>query len=215
MGKKPAFRFHLIEIQRRFLYLLLCFLSTLLTCYCYSLELVYLFVKPFLSYEKPFIFTDLTGALYTLLKVSALTAVFLLLPVLFYHLWCFFMPSCYFTERRRFTLFLLSFLLLALWSICFASFFALPKICGFLLDFEIKGDQLSLELQPRIDSYISWSFRIFSFLLCFWELPLLFLLLFELNLLTGTIFSKGRRHVFCFSLLSSAFLSPQTFSANG
>ena len=74
---------HFTELRIRISYIFLSLLITFLTSSFFSLELIYLFVKPFLGLNKGFIFTDLTEALYTTLKICLIISFFFFLLLYF------------------------------------------------------------------------------------------------------------------------------------
>ena len=87
--------FYFAEIRYRFFYCVIGFLISFLSSYFYSLELLYLFARPFLHsnhhqvfFEKGFIFTNLTEAFHTTLKICFIWSSVFLLPVFFYQKGC-------------------------------------------------------------------------------------------------------------------------------
>ena len=100
---KIALNHHIMEVRLRSIYLVTSFLITFLMCYYYSLELIYLFVKPLLKYQNIFMFTDLTEALYTTITHCLLTTTFVILPFIVYQIWCFLIPSSFLCERNKLT----------------------------------------------------------------------------------------------------------------
>lgn len=202
---------HFTELRIRVSYIFLSLLITFLTSSFFSLELVYLFVNPFLGLDKGFIFTDLTEALYTTLKICLIMTFFVLSPFIFYQFWCFFTPSFYNFEKqkiRKLYFFVFSGLFFGFF---FEYFFILPSLFQFLLQYEIKSPLITLVLEARMSSYVKWSLHVFIIVEILFQIPTLFFLLFSLNLIKSEILSKSRKYWFFSFILSAAFLSPPDF----
>jgi sec-independent protein translocase protein TatC len=103
------FQHHLTEIKYRCFYLLLSALLTFCVCSNSQLELFYLIGKPFLEAHQTFIFLDLTEAFYTVLKLALVFTFVLWVPLFFYQVWGFLIPSCYKFQRKRITNYLFCF----------------------------------------------------------------------------------------------------------
>lgn len=208
MKQGSSFYYHWLEARDRISYLLLSLAITLCTCYVYSLELIFLYVKPFLSFERSFIFTDLTEALYVTLEICVISSLCLVFPFFCYQAWCFFAPSFYHLERRGWSLFLLTSTFFSLLALCSVYLFILPGIAAVLLQFEIKGQILTIQLEARIDSYVNWSSKIFLAVLVYGQLPLLSYIAFCLGVLSPDLLVRRRRVLLALSLLMAALLSP-------
>ena len=212
IGKKNTnFAYYFMDIRCRFFYLFLSFFLTFLTSYYCSMELIFLYVKPFLKYQRPFIFTELTEGLYITLNICTITSFFLSLPIICYTIWCFFIPSWFSYERRRYTLFFLLWIIFFFLSIVTIYYYILPHLYDFLLHYEIQKNIFTIQLEARINSYISWSLKALFLLSIFAQLPILCYLLYLLDILCPSFLSENRKYFFCFFLLTTAFLSPPEF----
>ena len=209
--KNTNFAYYFIDIRYRFFYLFLSFSFTFFTCYYCSIELIFLYVKPFLKYQKPFIFTELTEGLYITLKICTITSFFFSLPIICYTIWCFFIPSWFSYERRRYTLFFLLWIVFLFFSIITIYYYILPHLYDFLLHYEIQKNIFTIQLEARINSYVSWSLKVLFFLSTFTQLPILCYLFYLLDILCPLFLSENRKYFFCFFLLTVALLSPPEF----
>lgn len=212
-GGSPTWRasflyYHWLEAKNRISYLFLSFVITFSICYIYSLELIFLYVKPFLSFERSFIFTELTEALYVTLEICVISSLCLVFPLFCYQTWCFFVPSFYNLERRGWSLFLSISTLLSMFALLSVYLFILPAIAGVLLQFEIKSQILTIQLEARIDSYVNWSSKLFLAVLIYGQLPLLSYMAFCLGFLSPDLLIRGRRVLLALSMLIAALLSP-------
>lgn len=206
--QRSSLYYHLTESRDRSLFLLFSFVITLSLCYVHSLELIFLYVKPFLIFEKPFIFTELTEALYITLKICVISSLCVMSPLVCYQVWCFLVPSCYPHERRRWSNVLLSSNMLAAIGWLGVYMIVLPTLAAILLQFEIKTQLITIQLEARIDSYVKWSLQVFLAMGIVCQLPLLAYLAFQLGLFNSKVLSQNRRIAFVLFLLIAAFLSP-------
>ncbi len=209
VGKKNTnFIYYLMDIRYRCFYLILSFFFTFITCYYYCVELTYIFVNPFLKYHRPFIFTELTEALYITLKICTITSICLLFPIICYIIWCFFIPSCFSYERKNYTFFLLFWNLFFILSILTIYHNILPCLYDFLLQYEIQKNVFTIQLEARIDSYVNWSLKVLFLVSIFAQLPIFCYLLYQLEILRPSFISKNRKFLVCIFLLTAALLSP-------
>lgn len=200
--------YHFLELKLRLSYIIFSLFSTFLTCYYYCFEIIYVFTKPFLYYEKNFIFTDLTEAFYTSIQISFFFSFYLLIPLFLYQFWCFFIPSKFTDERKNINLTFFFVFIFLLASILIVYLCILPKLYRFLLNFQINTNLINIELQPRIKSYVELACKIFIFFTLFSQLPLVFFLLIKYKLLQVNTLAKNRVKIFFFILVVSSFISP-------
>ncbi len=198
-----------LEFKLRFFYFLLSFFGALLTSYYYQLEILYIIGRPFLELQQKFIFIDLTEAFYTILYVCSVLAIFITIPFFVYHLWSYFLPSCYISERKIINNFLLLLFVLLCFEIILVYIYIFPKICEFLLSFESrKSGLIIIQLSARIQSYVSLLINFFVFFLAVFQIPFFFLGLYYKKICTSYDLCKNRKIIFFIFLLISAFISP-------
>jgi sec-independent protein translocase protein TatC len=206
--KVSSLSYYFAETKDRLVFTLLSLGLTISLCYIYSIELIFLYVKPFLGFEKPFIFTELTEAFYITLKICTASGLYIMLPFVCYQGWCFFVPSCYCHERRKWTTVLMLSNALAVLGWVVVYFIVLPKLSAILLQFEIKKLFLTIQLEARISSYIMWSLQVFFIVGAACQLPLASYLAFQAGVFDPKTLSKNRRVVFLGSMIMAALLSP-------
>lgn len=214
----PNINHHLFEIKSRLFYLIFSTLCTFLILYHFKIEIVYIIGKPFVELQQTFIFLELTEAFYTLLKVSTILTFLLLVPFFFYHFWSFFIPSFYQMERSRVNFIFSLFVCLWISEILFTYFILLPKICNFLISFEMISESnnygfslnplISVEFTARLESYVKLIVKISSLFFFLFQIPLCICLLYSKKLLDVSSLYNNRKILSIFSLLLSAFLVP-------
>ena len=206
--KNTNFIYYFIDIWYRIVYFFFSFLLTFIVCYHYYVDLTYLYVKPFLKYHKVFIFTELTEPLYVTLKISTITTICVLFPMVWYMIWCFFIPSCFYSERNNYTFFLLFWNVFFIWTIYTSYYNVLPHLFDFLVQYEIERYLFSIQLEARIGSYLSWSLKVSFMLSILAQLPLLSYFLYRLEILCPSFLSQNRKFLIFIFLLTAALLSP-------
>lgn len=210
--------YHLLELKWRLFYLIFSAICTFIMCYNYQIEIVYVIGKPFLELQQTFIFLELTEAFYTLLKISTILTGLVLIPLCVYQIWSFFIPSFYEIERTSINLFFLLFLFFFVNEVLFTYFLVLPKICHFLISFEMTSQVtqsgfhidpvISVEFTAQIGSYVKLIVKICSILLFLFQIPLCVCFLYSKRILHVSSLYCNRKFLSLFSLLLSAFIVP-------
>lgn len=199
---------HFREIKIRILYLFLSFLFTVITTLWFSLELIYIFVYPFLYYERQFICTQLTEPLWSTLQICMWTSFYLFFPLSIYQMLSFFLPTCYSSEKRKLIAISLWFLFLWNVSLLMCHFYLAPKVWHVLLNYQVSCSVVSIQLETRISSYIDNASHLFGLTILFFQTPLLLFLFLEKGLVNATSLSRNRVQVSLLFLLAASLLSP-------
>lgn len=207
-----------MEIRFRIFYLSISCIITILMSYSHQIELIHLFGRPLYELYTKFIFLELTEAFYTILEICIMMTLVVMTPIIIYQLWSFFIPSSYFFQRKRTNRLILCFCFLFLLEICCIYSYIFPKLCMFLISFEMTGvtstiiekskSVISIELTARIQSYVKFLSRLFLFLLSVLQIPFIFYILYRKDLITCYELCRVRKFLFFSSILVSAFISP-------
>ena len=212
---ESLFSLHLLEIQYRALYFFLSFLITFLIGMQQCSSLTHLMCSPF-SFGTDscsfFIFTHVYEGLYATLHVDLIYTSLFCTPVFFYHLYSFFIPSCYQRERTIINWILFVVFLLFICSLYTAAFFVLPKILHFFRQFQHSSPSLEIQLQARIAPAVRWSCTTFLLTALFFQIPVIFGIVLKWGMISRTFLREKRKHAFFFILLIASFLSPPDVS---
>lgn len=215
--------YHLIELRQRLIYSLMGFSAAFILCYTYSEEIFRFLVQPLaiLLHEKGhhrLIYTGLTEAFLTYMKVAAFAAAFLSFPVVASQVWMFIAPGLYREERKIFVPLLIATPILFLVGAAFAYYLIFPAAYAFFLSFETPGStgQLPLQLEAKVNEYLSFVMRlIFAFGVSF-ELPVLLTLLANIGMVTSRgLITKWRFAVVGIFLGAAMITPPDIFSMVG
>ena len=172
----------------------------------------YFFITPLMDFlTQPIeargvqiIYTAVSEALSTQLKVALMAGAVLASPVVFYELWSFFKPALYDHEIAAFRLIFFSALVLFLLGIVFCY----NVVYGLTLDFFlIAGENLATPMLS-IDKYVGF---LFSFLLPIgvaFELPVALYFTTRMGWTTYAKLARSRRYVLLAIVIVAAILTP-------
>jgi sec-independent protein translocase protein TatC len=182
---------HLKELRQRVVVVFCTVTIFTAIAYYFAEPLAFYLVRPiFLAAPeiKTLVYTHLTEAFVSYLKIAVLAGVAASFPIVCYELWMFVSPGLSRQEKR--TALKVSFWSTALFlaGIFFAYFVALPEILTFL----IGSTGMQLEAKPRLDSYLTFAARtVITFGLAF-EIPFLMVVAGRTGLVARKYFIEKR-----------------------
>jgi sec-independent protein translocase protein TatC len=160
-GRMPLLD-HLIELRNRLMWAFGAIIVAFLICYQFK-EVIYRFLAHPLAEiyagepGRKMIFTALTEAFFTYIKVSFWAAICLSFPVVAIQVWKFVAPGLYKNERKAFLPYLCATPLLFAMGASLAYFVVIPYAFRFFLSFETPGTDVSLPIvsEPKVNEYLS------------------------------------------------------------
>lgn len=223
----PVFDFHshVIALRSAVIKSVIFFMIASSVSYCFSKEILSCLVKPlaFLFEEMAktassstphrFIYTNLTEAFLTYIKISLFSGLVISFPFMALQGWKFITPGLYTYEKKFFKYLLVGTPLLFSAGALFAYFIVIPTAFTFFLSFESNIANIPLQLESKISEYITLMLRlIFAFGLSF-QLPIVLAGLSWLKLLSfQTLVSKWRWAVVGIALVSAVITPPDAIS---
>ena len=207
---------HLVELRRRLLYSAIAILLLFFVCYYFSADLYDFLVRPLADVlnerggNRRLIFTALHEAFFTYIKVAFFAALFISFPFIASQIWMFIAPGLYKNEKRAFLPFLVATPILFFLGGALVYYFIFPLAWKFFLSFEAMGGggDLPIQLEAKVDQYLSLVMRlIFAFGLTF-ELPVLMTLLARVGMVGSKGMKEKRKYAVVLAFVAAAILTP-------
>lgn len=206
---------HLSELRSRLVYCILIFILLFIVAYVFSQDIYNFLVQPLAqsfddSSNRRLIYTGLTEAFFTYVKLSFYTALFLSFPFLATQLYIFMAPGLYKKERKVLLPFLIACPVLFLIGAALVYYFIFPLAWTFFLGFESldHSTALDIQLETRVSEYLSLVIQlVFAFGIAF-QLPILLTLLARVGFLTSDTLKKNRKYALVIIVTLAAMLTP-------
>ena len=205
---------HMIELRKRLIYSLLSVIVGFTISYFFAPEIYGFLVRPLANATQGdthrLIYTGLTEAFLTYVKLALWMGCFLAFPMIATQIWMFVAPGLYKEERRAFLPFLIATPVFFLTGAAVAYYVVFPLAWKFFLSFELPptNGALPLQLEARVSEYLSLSMTvIFAFGMAF-ELPVILVLLARVGILSSTQLAQFRRYAIVLIFIVAAIITP-------
>jgi sec-independent protein translocase protein TatC len=204
---------HFIELRKRITLLMLFFIFSFIFSYNYIEEIYDFILLPLSNLQsidesKRIIYTNLTEAFTSYLKLSFFITLLCLFPYINWHIYRFVAPALYDKEKNIFNLLLLISPILFYLGAIFAYKLVLPLAFDFFMSFEQKSGNLPLILEAKISEYIKLSLRIILAFGFVFQVPVILVLLIKSNLLTLEDLRKNRKYAIVTFFIIGAVITP-------
>ena len=206
------FSSHLSELKTRIKFSLIVFIGLFIVFYLYAAQLYLMLAHPFLNADNTkasFIYTHLTEAFITEIKIALYAALFVALPIFIIQLYRFIAVGLFRKERRIALFYIASSIILFYGGVILVYYYIMPMAWSFFINYQNSFPQeLNLALNAKISEYLDLCLQ---FMLAFglaFQLPVLLILLCQLNLIKPVALAKYRRHAIVFIFLLAAILTP-------
>ena len=196
---------HLIELRLRLIYCLVALGVGMGISYPFAPRIFQILTEPLWEAGgRRMIYTGLTEAFLTYLKIAVVSGGILALPIILWQAWLFMRPGLHPHEQRSVWLIMLASPVLFLLGTSLAYFVVCPLAWDFFLSFETS----SLQLEARMSEYLSLILKLITaFGICF-QLPLVILGLFKMGMITLKTLTSKRKYAFLIIVIVAAILTP-------
>ncbi len=206
---------HVIELRKRLIWVILTMAIGTAACFGFVEHIYGFLVRPLAEAmgehgSQRLIYTGLTEAFFTYMKVAFFAGIFLTFPVLLTQIWLFVAPGLYKNERKAFLPFLMATPILFFLGGACVYFVVLPMAWPFFLSFQTSSSEtvLPIQLEARVSEYLDLIMTlIFAFGLCF-QLPVLLTLLGRAGIITADWLASMRKYAIIVVFVVAAFLTP-------
>lgn len=198
---------HLIELRKRLTNSLIAVGVGFFVCYYFKDWLFAILTKPLtdaLPKNSYLIYTGLTQAFFTYMKIALFASVILTSPFIMYQIWKFIAPALLPKEKKFVVPFVFFSTLLFLSGITFGYFVVLPPAFQFFVSFNNQY----LQAMISFNEYLSLFIR---FLLGFgisFQLPVVIFFLAKLGIVNDKMLSKYRKYSILMIFVTAAILTP-------
>lgn len=206
---------HLFELRKRLLWVIGVMVFGTAICFAFVDDIYSFLVQPLANSMNEndtnrLIYTGLTEAFFTYMKVAFFAGIFLTFPILLMQVWMFAAPGLYANEKRVFFPFLVATPILFFAGGALVYYVVLPMAWPFFLSFQSTGADtaLPIQLEARVSEYLDLIMTlIFAFGLCF-QLPVFLTLLGRAGAISPEFLAKQRKYAIIITFILAAFLTP-------
>lgn len=214
LPKQPIIE-HIAELRTRLMWCLLAFFVATGISYFFAAEIYAFLAKPLANAvvdegQRRMIYTSLTEAFFTYLKLACFAGFIASFPVIAYQLYRFLAPGLYAGEKRAMIPYLVAAPALFFIGAGFVYYLIFPTAWKFFLGFESGGvgGALPIQLEAKVSEYLGLVMHlILAFGLSF-QLPIVLIILVRMGVLTVEKLRAGRRYAIVIIVAVAAVITP-------
>ena len=209
---------HLVELRTRLMWAMGTLFVTVVGCYFFSTHIYAFLAQPLVDIltaqsggePRRLIFTALTEAFFTYLKVAFFGGAFISFPIIAHQVWLFIAPGMYRSEKRALAPFLLASPVMFLGGAALAYYFVFPAAFKFFVSFETPAGAggVPIQLEAKVGEYLDLVMKlIFAFGIAF-QMPVALSLMAKVGIVSSKGLKKARRYAIVGIFVAAAILTP-------
>jgi len=209
MSEEMPFMSHLEELRNCLVRSFIAWIIAFIACYSYSGEIFAFISDPVrrvLPEGSSMVFISATEPFFTYLKVSALAAVLLSLPIILWQIWAFIAPGLYKHEKRYAVPFVIASCFCFACGTYFGFTFVFPTIFNFLVTFGTSSGDMQAMLS--IGNYLSLASKLLLAFGLVFELPIIIFFLARLGVVDHVWLKRNRKYALLVAFIVGAMLTP-------
>ena len=211
MKRTPLYE-HFCELKNRTIVVSVCFVIAFTISYYISTNIYLILVKPLANIigndGHQIIYTGLTEAFFTYIKISAFAALMITMPVISWQTYGFIAPGLY-QDEKLIAVVILAFAPILFWagSAC-VFYFVIPKAWQFFLSFELRNENLPLLLEARISEYLDLVMHLIIAFGCAAEIPIILTILNITGIVSTKYLIQKRRVAIVINFIIAGIITP-------
>ncbi len=201
---------HIMELRRRIIYVLSCFVITFIIGYSVSPQIQELLMLPLSkTWGNGFmIYTQLSEGFFIKMSLGSFFALLFTIPMFLYQAWSFIAPGLRENERKFVMPILIISPLLFLFGAAFAYLFLIPIMFEFFISLDQSAGSIQTVLMPHLSTYLEQTINMMKMFGVAFQFPLVLVLLNKIGILQKSTLKKHRRHAIVVAFIVGAILTP-------
>jgi sec-independent protein translocase protein TatC len=215
-GKTMPLLEHLVELRNRLLWTVLFFLVAFFACFHFAEHIYNFLVQPLATImervggSQRMIYTALTEAFFTYVKVAAFGACIISFPLFASQMWMFIAPGLYRNEKKAFLPFLFVSPLLFVAGAAMVYYLVMPMAWEFLLGFQTtKGETvLPIQLEAKVGEYLGLVMKLILAFGFSFQMPVVLTLMARSGMVGSKSLAAARKYAVVAVFVAAAVITP-------